>query len=249
MITPTKRIVSAALTLAAAAGLSAAIAAPPAEAGIKTAKTLETLNVRSQPNSSGRLLRRIPGGTAVGINCWTNGQAVTGRYGRTTIWYTIDGGGWVTDAGLYTGTNNPVTPRCGTTTPAPAPTNGRAVGAKSSHNSGTYGYCTWGALELWRQNTGYYPRISGNAKDYAASARANGWTVVSDAQPRSIVVFAPGVHGVDRTYGHVGWVTSVEQRSDGRYIHYRDMNGRAGYGQWGSTVTKDISGMSYILAP
>lgn len=228
------------------------LAAAPAEAGIKTATTLETLNVRSAPTSSGTLLRRIAGNTRVGINCWTNGQAVTGRYGTTTIWYTIDGGGYVTDAGLYTGTNSPVTPKCGGSAPAPAPApriTGRAVGQKSASNSGYHGNCTWGAQDLWRQNTGYYLKVSGNAKDYAASARANGWTVVADAQPRSIVVFQPGVHGVDRTYGHVGWVRSVENRADGRYIHYTDMNGSAGFGRYGSKVTKDIGGMSYILAP
>lgn len=246
-----KRIGSLALVGGLVGGIgvvTTTLVASPAEAGMKTATTLEVLNVRSAPTAGSTLLRRIAGNTRIGINCWTNGQAITGRYGTTSIWYTIDGGGYVTDAGLYTGTNDPVTPKCGGSSPAPKAT-GRAAGQKASSNSGISGYCTWGALELWKQNTGYYPKIRGNAKDYAASARANGWTVVADAQARSIVVFQPGVHGVDRTYGHVGWVRSVENRADGRYIHYTDMNGSAGFGRYGSRVTKDIGGMSYILAP
>ncbi|MDL9935585.1 CHAP domain-containing protein [Gordonia sp. ABSL1-1] len=243
------RVVSAIAVAAAIGGMTTAFA-DQADAGIKSAKTLQVLNVRSAPSASGQLLRQLPANVQVGINCWTNGQAVTGKYGTTTIWYTVDGGGWVTDAGLYTGTNNPVTPKCGGAPTPPPATSGRKVGAKSGANTGMRGQCTWGAMELWRQATGYYPAIRGNAKDWADSARANGWTVVLDAQPRSIVVFAPGVHGVDRTYGHVAWVKSVERRGDGLYIHYRDMNhdGR-GTGTWYDGVTKDIRGMSYILAP
>ncbi|MCX6470728.1 MAG: CHAP domain-containing protein [Corynebacteriales bacterium] len=103
--------------------------------------------------------------------------------------------------------------------------------------------CTWGAKNFWFQATGYYPRIGGNAKDWASSARANGWTVVADAQPRSILVFQPRVHGADRNYGHVAWVDSVERRADGLYVRGRDTNG------YGNFLLKDIPGMSYILAP
>lgn len=50
------------------------------------------------------------------------------------------------------------------------------------------------------------------------------WTVVLDAEPRSIVVFEPGVHGADVTYGYVAWVDTVENRSDGRWITITEMN-------------------------
>ncbi|MEK8070750.1 CHAP domain-containing protein [Rhodococcoides navarretei] len=216
--------------------------APLADAGIKTGKVIQQVNVRNAPNTGGPVVRTIPAGTSVGINCWVPGQAVTGPYRTTsTIWYTIDGGGYVTDSYLETGSNSAVTPRCGT--PAPSANTGRTMGRTMASNDAPAGQCTWGAKNYWKVATGYYPNIHGNAKDWGNDARANGWTVVADAQARSIVVFQPGVHGADRNYGHVGWVDSVENRADGRYIRGRDMNG------YGNFVLKDVAGMSYILAP
>ena len=70
-----------------------------------------------------------------------------------------------------------------------------------------------------------------------------------DAEPRSIVVFQAGVAGADRTHEHVAWVDSVEQRSDGRYVHITEMNGTAGQLRWDTRVVKDVAGMSYVLVP
>ncbi|GAB3588175.1 CHAP domain-containing protein [Calidifontibacter terrae] len=136
-----------------------------------------------------------------------------------------------------------MTPACATPIP------GRAVGQKSATNTGYGGQCTWGAMEQWRAATGYYPYITGNAKDWAASARAHGWTVVLDAQPRCIVVFQPGVQGADRTYGHVAWVTSIQRRADGLYVTFTEMNGPAGPWRYDVRTVKNVVGMSYILAP
>ena len=98
-------------------------------------------------------------------------------------------------------------------------------------------------------HVGYYPQLSGNAKAWAGSARANGWTVVADAQPRSIVVFQPGVWGVDRSMGHVGYVTGVRTSGAARYVTFIEMNGTAGFGRYDTRTRKDIAGMSYILLP
>ncbi|TSD44748.1 CHAP domain-containing protein [Rhodococcus sp. KBS0724] len=239
----TVRTRTAALALAASGlvltGLTA-LNAPEAAAAIRTGKVIQQVNVRNAPNTNGPVVRTIPAGTNVGINCWVPGQAITGPYRTTsTIWYTIDGGGYVTDSYLETGSNAAVTPRCS----APALVGGRAMGRTMTVNDATPGQCTWGAKNYWKQATGYYPNIHGDAKAWANDARANGWTVVADAQARSIVVFQPGVHGADRNFGHVGWVDSVENRADGRYIRGRDMNG------YGNFVLKDVPGMSYILAP
>lgn len=184
-------------------------------------------------------------GTHLTLTCYKRGQAVTGYYskyvGWDNLWYKTSDGGFVADVDIYTGTNNPVTPAC--------PTSGRAVGQKEARNSAVGGQCTWGAKEQWRASTGYYPYITGNAKDWAGSARAHGWSVVLDAQPRSIVVFQPGVQGADRTYGHVAWVTSTQRRSDGLYVTFTEMNGLAGPWRYNSRTVKDVVGMSYILAP
>ena len=105
-----------------------------------------------------------------------------------------------------------------------------------------------GALEQWKARGGYYLHVAGNARYWANSARSYGWTVVADAQPRSIVVFQPGVHGASQ-YGHVGYVTSTSRRSDGLFITFIEMNGTAGAYHYDTRTVKDIAGMSYILEP
>ena len=73
------------------------------------------INVRTGPGTEHTLSYTIPAGTDVKIGCWTDGSAVNGQYGTSKIWYkTTSGGttGWVSDAVLYTGTNDPVTVRC-----------------------------------------------------------------------------------------------------------------------------------------
>lgn len=211
------------------------------------------INVRSGPSTGSQLLRTIPNGTRVAITCHVRGEVYRGGpYGRPTdIWNRLtDGGGYVTDGMLETGSNDPVVPVCGVT-PAPAQATGRLMGRTRATNTGATGYCTWGAYAKWFEASGrrFYPALSGNAKDWANSARAAGWTVVDDAQPRSIVVFQPGVQGAHRTDGHVAWVDSTSQRPDGRYVTLTEMNGSAGFNQWSSRTIKDVPGMSYILLP
>src|SRR5690349_20302366 len=62
----------------------------------------------------------------------------------------------------------------------------RAQGQTEAENSGVPGQCTWGAKELFYQATGQHPMIYGNALEWADSAAAHGWTVVADAEARSI---------------------------------------------------------------
>ena len=71
------------------------------------------------------------------------------------------------------------------------------MGRRSSTKSGATGQCTWGANEKWVAATGnaYYPALTGDALNWAKSARANGRTVVLDPQPRAMVVIQPGVQG------------------------------------------------------
>jgi surface antigen len=209
------------------------------------------LNARSGPNTSAPVQGCIPNNVSVAIDCTATGTAVNGYYGTESLWdHTSYGGfsGYVSDSWVYTGTSQPVAPTCGAVAPPPV-TAGRAMGQTESRNLAVAGQCTWGALEQWHNTTGYYPYLRGNAKDWAGSARAHGWTVVADAQPRSIVVFQPGVQGADRTYGHVAWVVSTQRRSDGLYITMVEMNGTAGAYHYDTRTLKDIAGMSYILAP
>jgi len=133
---------------------------------------------------------------------------------------------------------------------APTVSPGRAVGQRRPVNSGTDGQCTWGALQKWFEAGGYYPALEGNAADWADSARAHGWTVVTDPQPRAIVVFQPWLPGVS-PYGHAAWVNAVSERGDGTWVNITEMNNgsHGGAGQWWTRDAMNVPGMSYILMP
>ncbi|MFJ8961487.1 CHAP domain-containing protein [Lentzea sp. NPDC102401] len=127
----------------------------------------------------------------------------------------------------------------------------RATGQTTDHNLARdyYGQCTWGAYEKFHENTDLWPLIGGNAKDMNDNAAARGWTVVLDAEPRSLVVFEPGVHGADPTYGHVSWVDEVFIENGVKKIRVTETNAGGALGEFTSRVLPDVVGMSYILAP
>ncbi len=144
---------------------------------------------------------------------------------------------------------------------APAPANSdsatnRTEGVTIDHNplSGYEGYCTWGAQEQIHVHAGYYVKaLTGNAENWADQARTAGWTVVSEAQPRSIAVYGSSLVG---GVGHVAWVEDVA----GGNITITEMNFGAGataangYRTTGFSVfdtrsVKDVPGMSFILIP
>lgn len=204
--------------------------------------TGSALNVRQAPNTTSPILRRLKNNASVGLDCSMTGMTVASPAGvKTRLWYRTTKGGYVSDAFLRTGSNRSITRSC-------VSESGRSWGKTSSYNSGAGGNCTWGAYEYFRKRTGVYPLIHGNAKDVAASAKANGWTVVLPAQANSMVVFQPGVAYANRRYGHVAWVTGVEHRGDGVYVNIIEMNWR-GLGVWSTRTVKDVRGMSYVLAP
>jgi surface antigen len=132
----------------------------------------------------------------------------------------------------------------------------RTTGLTTDHNplSGYEGYCTWGAQELIHAHTGYYVRaLTGNAENWASQAQAAGWTVVGEAQPRSIAVYGSALVG---GVGHVAWVEAV----NGGDITITEMNlgtgataangyRTTGFNEFDTRSTKDVPGMSYILIP
>lgn len=181
--------------------------------------------------------------------------------GWDDLWYKTTDGVFVADIDINTGTNNPITPACNAAPaaqPAPAPAPQPAVQGRSKGDTGQTnviaaggfgGQCTDSAQQKIKQNAGYYiPALRGNAMKWADQARAAGWTVVADAQPRSVVVFQPGVQHAGGV-GHVAWVDSVQNRADGRYISVTEMNYGGNVGKWHTRTIKDIPGMSYILIP
>ncbi|WP_372350737.1 peptidase [Streptomyces sp. KL116D] len=70
------------------------------------------LKVRSGPGTQYQLLRVLPLGASVPINCQKPGEWVTGTYGTTNLWDNIGNGQYVSDAYVKTGSDGYVAPRC-----------------------------------------------------------------------------------------------------------------------------------------
>ncbi|WP_435608887.1 SH3 domain-containing protein [Streptomyces sp. C10-9-1] len=70
------------------------------------------LNVRSGPGTQYRVVRVLPYGASVPVNCQTAGQWVTGPYGTSNIWDNIADGQFVSDAYVLTGSDGYVAVRC-----------------------------------------------------------------------------------------------------------------------------------------
>lgn len=83
---------------------------------------IEYVNVRSGPGTGYGVVTTLSAGTDVQIGCWVDGESVTGPYGTTTIWYQLasDSTAYVTDAYLWTSSNNAVTGTCDTTQAQPS---------------------------------------------------------------------------------------------------------------------------------
>ncbi|MDQ0844280.1 peptidase [Streptomyces sp. V1I6] len=70
------------------------------------------LNVRSGPGTNYRLVRILPYGATVPINCQKAGETVTGTYGTSNLWDNIANGEFVADAYVQTGSDGYVARRC-----------------------------------------------------------------------------------------------------------------------------------------
>jgi uncharacterized protein YraI len=70
------------------------------------------LNVRSGPGTQYPVVRVLPEGAKVMINCQTPGTRVSGPYGTSNIWDSIDSGEYVSDTYIRTGSDGYIRPRC-----------------------------------------------------------------------------------------------------------------------------------------
>jgi hypothetical protein len=70
------------------------------------------LNKRSGPGTNYPIVGSVPDGTTVTIVCQTTGTSETGEYGLTSVWDRLEDNTYVSDAFVYTGTNNMVAPHC-----------------------------------------------------------------------------------------------------------------------------------------
>lgn len=242
---------SVALVAALTMGMGAPLAqAAPRSVTVNTGA--DDLNVRAAPSAKSAKVGSIPDGSRVVIVCHTRGDVFSGGPYRLTtdLWNRLDTGGFVTDAMLVTGSDDAVVPRCEGEPPRSAAT-ARAAGKTSAINREKPGTPAWAALAKWHQvsNKRTYPAVSGPPRDWAASARAAGWTVVSSPEPRAIVVFAPGVDGAPAT-GHVAWVDTATARDGRQFLGITEVH-KTGDGLlvWSSRQVEHARGMSYILLP
>ncbi|MET9520440.1 SH3 domain-containing protein [Streptomyces sp. NPDC002994] len=70
------------------------------------------VNVRSGPGTNYRIVKVLPYGARVPINCQKPGERITGPYGTTNLWDNIANGQFVADAYINTGSDGYVAPRC-----------------------------------------------------------------------------------------------------------------------------------------
>ncbi|QGV82641.1 peptidase [Streptomyces ficellus] len=70
------------------------------------------LNVRSGPGTGYGLVKVLPEGVRVPINCQKPGTRVVGPYGTSNLWDNIGNGQWVADAYVNTGSDGYVAVRC-----------------------------------------------------------------------------------------------------------------------------------------
>lgn len=233
-------------------GASAQEPAPPTSVSVVTAVTkTATVGASSTQRMSAPTLHSVQSGTwkkgtKLTLTCHARGQRVSGYYsswvpgGTSNIWYKTTEKMWVADIDINTGSNDPVVAACSSI----------KWGATRSSNTGVAGNCTWGAYSKFKAYTTTYPALTGNAKDWFASAKNTGWSTTTTPRANSIVVFQPRVHGAHATYGHVGWVTGVTKTSTGVYrVTFTEMNGVGGFNKWSTRTVNHVSGMGYILAP
>lgn len=130
-----------------------AITAPTASANDVTATVFDTpdvryVNVRDGAGPEYNWIGRIDAGQTVNLECFDwmyGGDDVKGPYSSSRIWYKIKGydNGWVSDAYLNTGSNDPVTPQCD----IPWPVSGRDLNAAP-------GFTHWALLAHYGGNSG-----------------------------------------------------------------------------------------------
>jgi hypothetical protein len=70
------------------------------------------LNKRSGPGTNYPVVGSVPDGTTVTIVCQATGTAETGDWGATDLWDCLDDNTYVSDAFVYTGTNDMFAPAC-----------------------------------------------------------------------------------------------------------------------------------------
>lgn len=123
-------ILGAIVALVAGATVTVAptAAADAITATVFTAPNVEYVNLRNGPGLDHERIGQLDAGASVTLVCWSSGTSVTSPFeGQTasTIWYKVAGypNAWISDAYLYTGSDQPVTPQCSDSESSPSTEN------------------------------------------------------------------------------------------------------------------------------
>jgi uncharacterized protein YraI len=207
------RLAALLLGLLALVGSLTLTSAPAYAAGSGTVSTggNYSLNVRSGPNTASSIVRSLPNGSSVTLDCWVTGQAVNGRWGVTSLWHRA-AGGYISDGFVYTGTNGPARgePAC-TSAPAPSSTKaGRALAWARSQlgATGWNGWCDrFVAVAYGRSSSGYT-----TAYNHYLDLNRRGLIHRTGTPPAGALVF----YGATAGNGYAGHVQLSE--GNGSYI-------------------------------
>ncbi|EHN10173.1 hypothetical protein PAI11_29320 [Patulibacter medicamentivorans] len=217
-------------SIAVAATFGAALLLAPAAAdaatGTVTVNKGYSLSARSAPLSTASKVRQLANGSRVTIVCQTQGSRVSGRFGTSTLWDKLAGGGYVSDTFVYTGSDGRVAPDCGSKPKPPKPAPPAPTGNVASvtlrddypyrgQGSGVdpwnfyKGQCTsFVAWRLSRNIPGFGNGMGGgrfgNANTWDDNARRLGYLVNSSPTVGSVMVRNSG------RWGHVAVVAKVK---------------------------------------
>lgn len=112
-----------------------------------------------------------------------------------------------TASSTSTSTTNTATNTVASSSQATTSSSASTSSVSTTDTSNTYpvGQCTW----FVKNRATWVGNRWGNANQWPASARANGFRVDNSPEVGSVVVFLNGAQYSDATYGHVGYVISV----------------------------------------
>lgn len=169
-----------------------------------------SVNARSGPSTGYGVLGSLGNGTGVTIQCTARGEWITGQYGDTNLWDNIGSGRYVSDALVYTGTNNPVAGDCGVSSgsgvdPFAYPWASVGAGNWVSDGHGYYeGECvSYSAWAVRSESHAYSPDFLGNADQWNSHGIPTG-----GARPGDVPMWDDNHNGAG-SLGHVAFVTAV----------------------------------------
>lgn len=70
------------------------------------------VNLRAGPHVTEDAVGRVADAGTVQLQCWAYGSTHEGPWGSSDLWNQLTDGRWISDAFVYTGTFDPVVPRC-----------------------------------------------------------------------------------------------------------------------------------------